>query len=135
MSSNLIDLQRRYVALHKQIQELEFQVKDAQAAKSELEQNLAEQMTLIGQNNTQVDGMRLTVRVTPRIGKRGEVPMETLCAALANSEFAWLVKPAVNAQTLQASMKEVFEERGELPAEIAPLLRQWDQTLVAVTKT
>jgi len=135
MPSSLIDLQRRYVALHQQIKDLEQQAKDAQAEKDELEETLAEQMGMIGQKSTQVDGMRLTVRVTPRIGKRGDVPMEDLCRALENTEFAFLVKPAVNAMTLQASMKEIVEERGGLPEELVPLLRQWDQNVVAVTKT
>lgn len=132
--SDLITLQKRYVELYDQLADLAEQSKKLQDEKDKLEPILAEQMTAIGQNSTHIDGRRLTVRTTPRIGKKGEVSTEALCEALKGTEWAFLVKEAVNAQTLQATMKEVVEEKGSLPPELEPLLRKWDQTVVAVTK-
>jgi hypothetical protein len=133
-SDGIIEMQRAYVRLHTERQNLKDKLEEIEGKLEQTEQILADAMVSIGQNSTQIDGKRLTVRVTPRIGKRAEVPMEELCDALDGTEWGWLVKPGVNAQTLQATMKEVVEERGELPDCLKQLLRQWDQIVVAVTK-
>lgn len=75
------------------------------------------------------------MRTTPRIGKRGDVTMETLIGVLENhADLAYLVKPGVHAGQFQSAMKEIVKEEGELPADVAPLVRRWDQAVVAVTK-
>lgn len=131
---DLISMQQHYLRLHRQRGEMAERLKALDQDLEELEQRLAEQMAAIGQKSTQIEGMRLTVRVTPRIGKRGEISMEEFCDAVRGTEYGWMVKPSIHAQTLQATMKEVVEERGALPPELQPYLRQWDQIVVAVTK-
>ena len=130
----LIDLQRYYIQLRAQIDERDAELKEQRKRCTEVEGQLAEQMAAIGQPHTMIDGHRLTVRTTPRISKRSNVTAEQLIGVIKNTDFAWMVKPGVHAQTLQATMKEVLEEQGKLPDELEPLLRRWDQTTVAVTK-
>ncbi len=131
--SDLIELQRKYVALHKRAKDLTAELKSLGDQIGELEPILAEQMAAIGQSSTKIDGMRLTMRVTPRVGKLKEVPTEDFCKTLEGTPWAWLVKPNVNANTLQATMKEVIEETGDLPPQLAPMLRRWDQVNLVVT--
>ena len=131
----LITQQRHFIQLRKQIDERDAELKALRNRSDELQAILAEQMALIGQPHTVVDGHRLTVRTTPRIGKRGDVTMEKLCDVLGGlPELDFLVKPAVHAMKLQATLKEIVEEEGKLPEAVEPLVRQWEQVTVAVTK-
>ena len=130
----LIALQREYIRLRAQAAEQEAAAKETKADCYRLETILAERMAAIGQSHTIVNGMRLTVRTTPRITKRSDVPMDQLCEGLKMTDLAPLVKLGVHAGSLQAACKELIEECGDLPAEIAGMLKRWDQTVVAVTK-
>jgi hypothetical protein len=133
--SDLIELQRRYIAIRDAKDKLDAEAKECQKSIDELQGILAERMAAIGQPHTVVDGRRLTVRTTPRIGKRGDVTMEQLCDVLGGiPELDFLVKPAVHAGSLQSTLKEIVEEEGELPEAVEPLVRCWEQTVVAVTK-
>jgi len=131
----LIEMQQQYLSLRRDLAEQEDSLKKARKKASELEQLLAEQMKALGQTSTVLEGKRLTVRSTPRIGKKGDVPMEILCTTLAGTPWSFLVKDSVHPQSLQATMKEVVEENGQLPPELEPLLRCWEQVSVAVTST
>ena len=130
----LIAMQRLYLQLRAQAAEREGELKDLKQRCAEIESQLAEQMAAIGQSHTIVDGMRLTVRTTPRIAKRAEVPMEQLCAGLRMTALAFLVKAGVHAGSLQSAVKEMIDEHGDIPPEIAGMVNRWDQTVVAVTK-
>lgn len=131
---NLIEMQQKYLGVHLQCSELKAQLAECENRKEELAQTLAEEMALVGQKTTQVGGMKLTVRITPRIGKRKDVAMEDLCAAVNGTDLEFLVKPYIHPQTLQATLKEIIEDKGALPSDLEPMLRRWDQTVVAVTK-
>lgn len=132
---DLIQQQQMYLKLRSEREELEKKAKELQGQLDSLEALLAEEMASIGQTHTVVDGQRLTVRTTPRIGKRKDVPTEVLCEALkATDGLEFLVKPGVHAGSLQSAMREILDETGSLPPTIDELLRRWDQTVVAVTK-
>ena len=132
---NLIQQQQKYLTLRAEREKLEKKTKELRGQLDSLESLLAEEMAAIGQPHTVVDGQRLTVRTTPRVGKRKDVSMDHLCKALVEVEgLEFLVRPNVHAGSLQTAMKEIIEETGSLPPTIRELVQRWDQTVVAVTK-
>lgn len=135
VTTGLIPLQQKYIKLRQRQDDLVVVAKDLSEQIEIIQGLLAEQMAAIGQTHTVINGRRLTVRTTPRIGKRGDVTMETLVGVLENhADLTYLVKPGVHAGQFQAAMKEVLSDTGELPADIELLVKRWDQTVVAVAK-
>ena len=130
---SLIDLQMKYVKLHDEIQEAEKKLKDLKAEKLRVESFLVEMMRSIGQNSTQIDGRRLTIREGTSVRKRAGVPMEALADAMRRAGITELVKDSVHPQSLSAWGRDVLESGGEFPNELAELLDVYKYTNVAVT--
>ena len=135
MSDSLIAAQRNYIALRRTKDDLEKRAKDVGKQMADLEPVIAEQMAAIGQSHTILDGARLTVQTKSRISKRGDVDTALLCAVFGKDpDLAFLVRPNVHPQQMQAALREIIEERGSLPDAVEPLVRVYDQTILAVAK-
>ena len=131
----LITAQRRFIELRKQKDELDKQLKAVKATLQGMELTIAEQMAAIGQSHTILDGVRLQVRTQRRIGKRGTVEMQILCERLKGMEdLAFLVKDYVHSNSLQSALKEILDDTGTLPEEVAELVNVYEQTLLFTTK-
>lgn len=134
LTDDLIAAQRLYIKLRAERDEAEASLKALQRRIDGLQASLVEQMCANGQTSTTLDGYRLVLRTTPRITRFHGVSSEELCEVLRPTEFSSLIKPNVNAQSLQAAMREVIEDSGGLPEELEPYLKIWEQTVIAVSK-
>jgi hypothetical protein len=131
---SLIERQLEFLALREERDALKDQLHKVERKYHELEQRLAEEMKLIGQTSTQLNGKRLTVRITPRFSKRQDLLMADFCRALENTAWEWMVQPGVNSGVLQGAMREEIEVSGLLPEPLDKLVEQYDQIVVSVTK-
>lgn len=132
----LLELQERYLGLREELDAAEEKAKAMKGQYESLQETLAEAMAAAGQTSTTLHGKRLTLRITPRISRAQTATAEALIDALnRDAGFAFLVKPGVNAQSLQGAMKEYMDQNdNELPPALAPYLNVWEQVNVAITK-
>lgn len=73
-----------------------------------------------------------SLQVKNQFSKKAEAYLEAqglnFFDVLREQGFGDLIKEAVNPRSLQSAMKELVEQNGELPAELAEVISQYDQT-------
>lgn len=97
---------------------------------AELDQTLAQRMALAQIDAIRVRGYNLALRTQTYVSVRAGA-MDALCAWLRATQPE-LVTEGVHPSTLRAWVKEVREERGDLPPEVADLLNVYDKLTVGI---
>lgn len=137
--SSFLDPVRQFVRIKKEIAELEAQVDEMKKHRDALAELIITELATAGVSSMplDVDGQTFNVHmVEPLIVWRNEgVTSEMLVDAAKKTDFAYMVKEQINSQTLQAHIRELLADGGEIPAEIKPLLNVFTKPELRAVKS
>lgn len=113
-----VDEMRRYVALDKDIDDLEAQAKKLKAEKKELEEQLIAEFERNGMQNMRIDDR--TVYLNELVVSRADQEMGgvTALAAVLRAHAPDIVKESVNANSLSSWVRDLQNAGEEIPEEV-----------------
>ena len=130
---------RQFVRVKREIAELEAQVEEMKKHRDALAEIIITELSTAGVSSMplDVDGQTFNVHMAlPLIVWRNEgVTSEMLVEAAKKTDMAYMVKEQISAQTLQAHIRELLADGGEIPAELKPLLNVFTKPELRAVKT
>jgi hypothetical protein len=136
--SNLqdIELVKRFIQLEKEKSQLEKSLKDVKFLMASLQDPLQNWMGSHGMQKITCNDRTVYMKTNQFIRRDVHVPHEEFCCAMRESGLEHLVKENVNANSLQATIREMIEEGGiqAVPEALRKLLVFSEQT-VCVSRT
>jgi hypothetical protein len=137
--ASFVDPIRQFVRVKREIAELEAQVDEMKKHRDALAEIILTELAAAGVSSIplEVDGQTFNVHMAePLIVWRNEgVTSEMLVDAAKKTDLAYMVKEQISAQTLQAHIRELLADGGEIPAELKPLLNVFTKPELRAVKS
>ena len=128
----LVDMVNEYQELLVKKEFLEKAVEENNELIKAKKQEIVQQMIDDDCPRISVGEYMFSLQVKNQFSKKAEAYLEArglnFFDVLREQGFGDLIKEAVNPRSLQSAMKELVEQNGELPAELAEVISQYDQT-------
>jgi len=130
---------RQFVRVKREIAELEAQVDEMKKHRDALAEIIITELSTAGVSSMplDVDGQTFNVHMAmPLIVWRNEgVTSEMLVEAAKKTDMAYMVKEQISSQTLQAHIRELLADGGDIPEELKPLLNVFSKPELRAVKT
>lgn len=128
----LVDMVNEYQELLVKKESLEKAVEENNELIKAKKQEIVQQMIDDDCPRISVGEYMFSLQVKNQFSKKAEAYLEAqglnFFDVLREQEFGDLIKETVSPRSLQSAMKELVEQNGELPAELAEVISQYDQT-------
>lgn len=128
----LVDMVNEYQELLVKKESLEKAVEENNELIKAKKQEIVQQMIDDDCPRISVGEYMFSLQVKNQFSKKAEAYLETqglnFFDVLREQGFGDLIKETVSPRSLQSAMKELVEQNGELPAELAEVISQYDQT-------
>lgn len=128
----LVDMVNEYQELLVKKESLEKVVEENNELIKAKKQEIVQQMIDDDCPRISVGEYMFSLQVKNQFSKKAEAYLEAqglnFFDVLREQGFGDLIKETVSPRSLQSAMKELVEQNGELPAELAEVISQYDQT-------
>ena len=128
----LVDMVNEYQELLVKKESLEKAVEENNELIKAKKQEIVQQMIDDDCPRISVGEYMFSLQVKNQFSKKAEAYLEAqglnFFDVLREQGLGDLIKETVNQRSLQSAMKELVEQNGELPAELAEVISQYDQT-------
>ena len=128
----LVDMVNEYQELLVKKESLEKAVEENNELIKAKKQEIVQQMIDDDCPRISVGEYMFSLQVKNQFSKKAEAYLEAqglnFFDVLRERGFGDLIKETVSPRSLQSAMKELVEQNGELPAELAEVISQYDQT-------
>jgi hypothetical protein len=136
--NSFVEPMRQFVRIKNEIAKAEEALEELKKHRDALADVIITELATAGIDSVPltVDGQTFNVHMAqPLVVWRNEgVTTEALVDAAKKCDVAWMVKEQVSAQTLQAHVRELLADGGEVPEEMAPLLNIFTKTELRAVK-
>lgn len=121
-----------YIQLHHERDELEAELKHVCERIAALREPLVEWMACNGTQSVNQNGRTVYLKCNRYVSRRSEVSPEDLQRALRETQWDYLVKPNVNARSLQCAILEALDSDQPIPQSVLDCLTIGEQVIPAV---